>query len=71
MTVKPLPAVLRECVGRVAISGYGEEWDGLGWHRQEKRTMRGIYRGTEIGSTYSPRTEVLWTNYDVGAGRLL
>ena len=45
--------------GRVAVSGYGDEWDGLGWRREEKEAWR-----SEIGGKHlTPRTEVLWMNY--------
>ena len=41
--------------GRVAISGYGKEWDGLGWLRHERPVRAVIGQGR--------RVEVLWTNY--------
>ena len=49
--------------GHVAISGYNDEWDHLGWqrHELEVRMMASIQRGTP----HPQRTEVLWTNYDV------
>ena len=31
--------VLRVQRGRVAISGYGDEWDALGWERHEYETV--------------------------------
>ena len=48
--------------GRVAISGYDDEWDRLGWRREE-RTWR------EGANLHKPRerTEVLWMNYDGAA----
>ena len=53
--------LLRSQTGSVAISGYGDEWDHLGWVRSEYRTHVSI-RGM---TTCDPpaRTEVLWTNY--------
>ena len=43
--------------GAVAISGYGDEWDALGWRKKTFSTQETISakRGT--------RTEVLWINY--------
>ncbi len=46
--------------GKVAISGYGDEWDQLGWVRNEYKT---IFRGTTKNKKASERIEVLWTNY--------
>jgi len=43
--------------GKVAISGYGDEWDCLDWHRSEYQTFTKQIRGG------SERIEVLWTNY--------
>ena len=54
-----LTAGLQSLVGRAAISGYGDEWDHLGWRRHERSTVR-----MTPGKAASPRTEVLWTNYD-------
>lgn len=54
--------------GKVAISGYGDEWDDLDWHRNELSTT---WPG--IGNIHEsePRTEVLWTNYQAETkGRL-
>ena len=48
--------------GRVAVSGYGGEWDALGWHRSELTvTFRPI--GAQAGTPHRPRREVLWTNF--------
>lgn len=52
--------VKAETTARMAISGYGTEWDHLDWYRYEKKdTFSDISRGT-----HSERTEVLWCNYD-------
>ena len=54
------------CVGhnsRIAISGYGAEWDGLlehGWNRLELETMTSTT--THTGKK-AKRTEVLWCNF--------
>ena len=45
--------------GRVAVSGYGDDWEALGWDRHEYTT-----RNKHFKSGVS-RTEVLWTNYRV------
>ena len=58
--------------GRVAISGYADEWNFLGWQRHEKEVAwRGINRAD--GTLHAPpgaRTEVLWTNYQPSSGQL-
>ena len=51
--------VLQE--GAVAVSGYGGEWDHLGWRRNERKTYTGFGHNTR-----EPRTEVLWTNFKPG-----
>ena len=48
--------------GRVAVSGYGDEWDALGWHRTELRDRHRPI-GAHSGGPASPRREVLWTNF--------
>ena len=53
--------LLRQVKGKAAISGYGDEWDLLGWERHEMDTL---WNGCgEHHSKSEPRTEVLWTNY--------
>lgn len=49
--------------GQVAISGYGDEWEHLGWQRNEFETTVRDTSGKK-GKQAQPRTEVLWTNYD-------
>lgn len=50
--------------GNVAISGYGDTWDHLGWERHEKKAI--VTLQGEFAYRKSPkRTEVLWTNYNV------
>ena len=53
---------LRQQRGRVAISGYGSEWDELGWDRHERVKPVGSFTSGNVGSE---ATEVLWTNYEV------
>ena len=50
--------------GEVALSGYGTEWDHLGWQSHEKESQVNI-PGEHAKNGARPRTEVLWTNYDV------
>lgn len=65
-----LTDVLRAQTGSVAISGYGDEWDHLGWERSTFDTLG--RSGTILrGNTPAARTEVLWTNYAPPQGRLL
>ena len=53
--------------GRAAISGYGDEWDHLGWERHE----RAEEINPSIGSQRTVRKDVLWTNYEPVQRRLL
>ena len=52
--------LLLEQKGAVAISGYKDEWDHLGWVRNEFQTH--LQTGNIPGKK-PPFTEVLWTNY--------
>ena len=47
----------------MAISGYENEWEFLGWNRYE---LEGITRvaNKKKGEKATARTEFLWTNYD-------
>ena len=47
--------------GAAAVSGYGKEWDHLGWRRFEMETKSGFDRRERV------RNEVLWTNFEPGA----
>ena len=51
-----LTEAMQECKGFVAISGYNDDWDHLGWHRHVCETRK------HVGGKRDPRTEVLWTN---------
>ena len=56
-----LREALEAQVGACAVSGFGSEWDCLGWRREEfRRTFPGL--GTE-GGQVQDRTEVLWCNF--------
>ena len=63
MNVDGLTEALQAQAGRVAISGYGYEWDQLGWQRHEKDVSFGGF-GRQVAQGAQRRTEVLWTNYD-------
>jgi len=58
--------ILKRQKGRVAISGYGEEWDCLGWHRHEFKKQHTVLMAKGVRETQD-RTEVLWCNYKVEA----
>lgn len=57
--VEALTTAMQDCKGFVAISGYADDWDHLGWHREELevKVSQGAWAGTR-----SRRIEVLWTN---------
>ena len=61
--------LLKAQKGRVAVSGYGHEWDDLGWQRHEFATVNSVLAGGQ--QDVSARTEVLWTNYRVKQERLV
>ena len=54
-------AAFTNAAARVAISGYGTDWDHLGWQRHEHHTHSSMAAGS---GGQSRRTEVLWCNYD-------
>ena len=54
--------LLQNIRGLVAVSGYGTEWDGLGWHRQEHATHASV--GAQNDRERPEKVEVLWTNYN-------
>ena len=57
---------LRVARVRVAISGYDDEWDHLGWRRNEHKSFR-----VRPDVPMEKRTEVLWTNFKpAGQGML-
>ena len=53
--------LLQSQKGRVEISGYGDEWDHLGWEKHEYDIH---FVGLGSGGS-SRRVECLWVNYDV------
>lgn len=54
--------LLREHKGQVAVSGYGDNWDDLGFHRHEFK-LKTTVGPQACGRTGSDRVEVLWVNY--------
>ena len=52
--------------GKVAISGYNDEWDTLGWERHEEATYTNAGDPDKPNRDYK-RVEVLWTNYPAGS----
>lgn len=58
--------------GKVALSGYGDEWDVLGWEKHQKETYTPLGTTKEINAKVSLRTESVWCNYKpVHQGSLL
>lgn len=51
-------ALLQEQRGRVAVSGYGDDWSALGWRRETLDTV------TLISGKRADRVEALWLNFD-------
>ena len=50
--------------GQVVISGYGDEWDSLGWERLERDSFfSGL--GEKMNGGGFERKDVLWCNFDV------
>ncbi len=50
----------------IAVSGYGDEWDHLGWNRSEFEVTyngAGRLKSNEEKRSRKKRVEVLWTNY--------
>ena len=59
--IDALTDILKECKGRVAISGYEGEWEHLGWVSEEFVAKRMVMQGMNMRNT--PRKEKLWLNY--------
>ena len=56
--------------GKVAVSGWGTEWDHLGWQRHQ-RSVLNMGRGVSMEASRQEIMEVLWTNYDPELQQLL
>ena len=59
-----LAGALQAQTGKVAISGYGDEWDHLGWHSVQRKSQVRTYNNSTQESTVRESTEKLWMNYD-------
>lgn len=59
--------------GAVAVSGYGTEWDCLGWRRLEHEAQVTSYAHGYHAQrkAKAPRVEVLWVNFDAAAQETL
>ena len=58
-----LITALTDQKGSVAISGYGDEWDELGWRRVERKfTVHSS--STKPSHATKKESEVLWCNFD-------
>ena len=58
--IDALAAAFQAQRGAVAVSGYGSEWDVLGWRKVTKPAVRRNF--VVSGKGGSPRTETLWLN---------
>ena len=63
--------ILLETKGKVAVSGYRDEWDHLGWERHEwdNRAYPVSVEDAKKDIDWN-RTEVLWTNYSVKSSQI-
>ena len=70
VAVDDLTDALLTMKGRVAVSGYGAEWDRLGWRVVEKEV---VAHSTSVttGGVKARRVERLWMNYEPAQGDLL
>ena len=48
--------------GDVAISGYRDEWDCLGWVKSEKKVMFNAFSKPDVDAI--EKTEVIWSNFE-------
>ena len=60
--IERMTGILRQAKARVAISGYGDEWDALGWSKSENNIRTALIHHRDVRKT--ERIEVLWTNYE-------
>jgi len=59
--IKRMIDILQQAKARVTISGYGKEWDALGWERHEQSINTALIHHRDVRK--AERVEVLWTNY--------
>ena len=60
-----LTSLLEQIEGFCAVSGYGEEWDCLGWYKHSFSTYTSL--ASSVGGL--SKTEKLWTNRPVKTGQ--
>ena len=58
-----LEVALKDCKGKVAVSGYNDEWNCLGWRSESLESLNHFNPATR-GKDESARVEKLWMNYD-------
>ena len=63
LDVDRMTAALAAQTGRVVLSGYGDEWNALGWERHTYSTRLTVH--SSPGQPPPARTEVAWTNFDI------
>ena len=70
-----LTEVLGKQQGYVAISGYPGEWDALEatgkWHINHIKAKQSNWNNTEGEQVARDRTEVIWTNYQIGQAKMM
>ena len=66
-----LSAALLACDARVAVSGYGEEWDALGWHKETAMPANVNAEKVSGMRRDSLRMESLWMNFTPAQRRML
>lgn len=59
-----MAAILGQAKARVALSGYADEWDHLGWRKEQRASANRI--GINLSTRHADRSRVesIWTNYD-------
>lgn len=65
LSLSDFKAALVAQKGFVAVSGYGDTYDDLGWQRHELEVPFGRMGAAAVESTADRKTEVLWTNREV------
>ena len=63
LDVPELSEVLLQQTGRVAISGYDDEWSHLGWEEHKCPVISKRHKVADQNSGKNARREKLWTNY--------
>ena len=65
-----LTAALLAQSGSVAVSGYNDEWDHLGWRSEQYVTSASAWDSSAQRQVVADRIERLWMNYDGGEAGL-